>query len=41
MAGTQLADTHNFRQASSQLITAGQPNEAQLADAAQTHVHRT
>jgi uncharacterized protein (TIGR01244 family) len=34
MAGTQLIETYNYREAGPHLLTAGQPNEAQLADAA-------
>jgi uncharacterized protein (TIGR01244 family) len=34
MAGTRLIETCNFRDAGPRLLTAGQPNEAQLADAA-------
>jgi uncharacterized protein (TIGR01244 family) len=34
MANTLLAQTYNFREANDRLLTAGQPNEAQLADAA-------
>jgi uncharacterized protein (TIGR01244 family) len=34
MAGTQLSETHNYREVDARLITAGQPNEVQLADAA-------
>ena len=33
-----LSDTRNFRKVDDELLTAGQPNEAQLADAAQQGV---
>lgn len=35
---TSLADTRNFRECEGGLLTAGQPNEAQLADAARRGV---
>ncbi len=34
MPGTRLDETYNFREVNPHLLTAGQPNEAQLADAA-------
>ena len=38
MGATRLVETRNFRQVDTRLLTAGQPNEAQLADAAEQGV---